>query len=92
MNSTEVGIDERRRCGESDDEEDMMIGACCIRALRFRLINGFIAMWPSQIMSGCVGSIVSFCVLVVSLLWRNQPSQNDESIKALAARVLSTYQ
>ena len=36
---------DERRCGESDDDEDMIIGSCCIRALRFRPIFRFIAMY-----------------------------------------------
>ena len=58
---------DERRCGESDDDEDMIIGSCCIRALRFRPIIRFIAMYVlAQIVSWrrvwAVGSIV--CVLV----------------------------
>lgn len=43
---------DERRCGESDDDEDMIIGSCCIRALRFRPIIRFIAMYVlAQIVS-----------------------------------------
>ena len=49
---------DERRCGESDDDEDMIIGSCCIRALRFRPIIRFIAMYAlARIMSWSVWAV-----------------------------------
>ena len=53
---------DERRCGESDDDEDMIIGSCCIRALRFRPIFRFIAMYV-------LAQIVSLCVAVSFVFW-----------------------
>ena len=63
---------DERRCGESDDDEDMIIGSCCIRALRFRPIIRFIAMYASaQIMSWRCVWAVSF-VLWLSVKLRQE--------------------